>query len=164
MALTQGTWTSKTVNGFMVATCDIVQTASETDAYTLKTPPELDGTKPFTVVLSALATPDGSALPVDVWIGYEDSFVLSGQGASVVATNGARYKQLTDDAVLAVTTIEHAIHIHPDLGVADVVTAAAILTGYKSNIPPAPYYAFNLNGASALAATTVTWVLIQKVG
>jgi hypothetical protein len=163
MSLTQGAWSNKTVNGFMVGTCTVVQTASETDAYTLKVPAGyIDGTKPWTLIHSAAATPDGQALPVDIWIGYDDDFALSGQGASVVATNGAMYKQINDDCVLAVTTVEYAYHIHPNLGVADVVTVAAIATGYKVNIPAAPYYAFNLDGGSALAATTTTWVVVQK--
>jgi hypothetical protein len=163
VALTQTPWTSKTVNGFAILACEVTPTTAETDAYTLPTPADkLDGTKPFTVYHSAAATPDGAALPVDVWVGYDDSFVLSGQGANVVANNGAFYKQLNDDCVLAVGNKKYAYYINPDLGVADVVTVAAIATGYKANVPGAPYYAFNLNGASTLAATKTTWVVVQK--
>ena len=163
MALTQSVWTNKTVNGFMVGTCTVLHT-TDTDAYTFKVPAGfLDGTKPFTVYHNADATEDGQALPVDIWIGYDDDFALSGQGGSVVATNGAMYKQLTDDGRLAVTTVEHAYHIHPDLGVADVVAIANIGTGYKSNVPASPYYAFNLDGGSPLnTGVTTTWVVVQK--
>ena len=49
----------------------------------------------------------------------------------------------------------------PELAVADVVTVSAIGTGLKVKIPNAPYYAFNLNGASTLAAVTGTWKIIQ---
>jgi len=163
MALTQGAWSNKTVNGFMVGTCTVLHT-TDTDAYTLKIPANyIDGTKPWVVFQSASATEDGQAMPVDLWIGYDDDFALSGQGANVVAVNGAMYKQITDDARLAVTTVEHAYHMHPDLGVADVVTIAAIATGYKINCPPAPYYAFNIDGGSALnTGVTATWVVVQK--
>lgn len=162
MALTQSAWTDVSANGQMILECTVAQTTGETDAYTLKTPKgKLDSTRPWNLFVEAAATPDGQALPVDVWVGYEDNFVLSGQGANVVATNGARYKQITDDAVLAVTPLAHSFLIDPNLRDADVVTVAAIASGYKSNIPAAPYYAFNLNGGSALAATTVTWRIVQ---
>lgn len=163
MGLTQSAWTTKTVNGFLVMSCTVKHT-TDSDAYTLKTPAgTVDGTKPFTVFQSASATEDGEAMPVDIWIGYDDDFALSGQGASVVATNGAMYAEINDDALLAVTTIEFAYHIHPNLGVADVVTGTNDPVGYKVNVPASPYYAFNIDGGSALnTGITATWVVVQK--
>lgn len=162
MGLTQGAWTDHSANGKMVLECDIVQTTGETDSYTLKTPVKtVDGTRPWTLFVEAAATPDGQALPVDIWLGYEDNFALSGQGASVVAANGAMYKQVLDDCVAAVTPLAYSILIDPNLGEADVVTAAAIASGFKVCVPAAPYYAFNLDGGSTLAATTITWRIVQ---
>lgn len=162
MALTQSAWSApgKYVNGRNVWSCTVASTTAENDAYTLKTPAELDTSKPFTLLYSASATPDGQALPLDIWIGYDDTFAISGDGANVVATAGAKFKQMVDDVVLAVTN-PYAIKIDPSLPVADVVTVAAIATGLKVNVPSAPYYAFNLNGGSTLAAVTHTFRIIQ---
>lgn len=167
MALTQSNWSSSSVNGAYKATCTVVSTTSENDAYTLKTPNRKEGfdpSKKFTLLYSAAATPDGQALPLDIWIGHSDSFNLSGDGANVVATGtGANFKQIFDDVVLAVAPISYAFAIEPDLNVADVVTVAAIATGAKVKVPSAPYYAFNLDGGSTLAATTHTFTIIQNV-
>lgn len=166
MALTQSVWTDHSANGKLVLECTVVQTITETDSYTLKTPANtVDGTRPWTLFLEAAATPDGEALPVDIWIGYEDNFALSGQGASLVATNGAMYTEILDDCVLAVTPQVYSFLIDPNLGEADVVAVANIAYGFKVNIPAAPYYAFNLDGntagANVLAATTITWRIVQ---
>lgn len=166
MALTQSAWTVSSLGEgekkTLVASCTVTATTAENDAYTLKTPTQLDPRKPWILGLVTSATPDGQALPVDLWVGYSDSFALSGDGANVVATGtGAKYKQIMDDVVLAVTPLMYVWQMDPDLAVADVVTVAAIATGLKIKVPVAPYYAFNLNGGSTLAAATATWVIIQ---
>lgn len=161
MALTQGAWTSKTVNKMFRATCNVAFTASETDAYTLKTPDELDPTRPWTLIVAAAATADGQALPLDIWVGHDSDFALSGQGANVVATNGGMYKQICDDAVLAVTTVEYVFQMDPNLAVADVVTVGAIASGFKVKVPVAPYYAFNIDGGSTLNATNMDFTILQ---
>lgn len=164
MALTQSVWTERFVNGVWKASCTVVSTTAENDAYTLKTPTNLDPTKPWTLFYSAADTPDGAALPLDLWIGYSDSFALSGDGANVVATGtGSNYKSVMDDVVLAVSPIAYSFQFDPDLAVADVVTVAAIATGLKAKVPVAPYYAFNLDGGSTLAATTHTFTIVQKL-
>lgn len=162
MAIESNAWTTKTVNGFLVMTSTFKCDAALFDTYTLKTPANtIDGTKPFALFMSAAATLDAEAVPFNLWIGYEDNFALSGD-TPTLATNGGHYVQLTDDLVLAVTTVEHVFHIHPDLGVADVVTAAVIATGYKVNVPPSPYYAFAVDGGSAISADLITAVVVQK--
>ncbi len=162
--LASGAWTSKSANGIYRATCNVVFTTEETDAFTLKTPARstgFDTSKKWTLIVAAAATADGSALPMDLWVGHDDDFVLSGQGASVVATNGGLFKVITDDVVLAVTTVEHVFLMDPDLAVADVVTVAAIATGYKLKIPVAPYYAFNLDATTTLNATNCDFTIVQ---
>ena len=162
MALTQGSWTEKTENGYKVLTCTVTATASENDAYTLKTPNSLDTTKPWYLALTFSGTPDGSALPVEIWTGFSDSFAISGDGGAITATDGGKYKTIFDDCVLAVSGLNYFWLMDPDLAVADVVTVAAVATGPKVKIPKVPYYAFNLNGASTLAAETATWKIIQS--
>jgi hypothetical protein len=163
MALTQSDWTESFANGVYTAVCTVAHTASETDAYTKKTPTGLDPSKPWTLFYESLATPDGQALPLDLWIGHSDAFVLAGDGATVGASGtGSNFKSIMDDVVLAVTPIAYSWIMDPDLAVADVVTVAAIATGLKIKVPVAPYYAFNLDGGSALAATTATFRITQK--
>lgn len=164
MALTQGAWTKKEAPaGYNVWECTVLDTASENDSYTLKTPAELDGTKPWHMAMSASQTIDGSAIPLDLWLGYTDDFAISGDGSTVTAgSNGYKLKAICDDAVLAVTTLKYSFMFDPNLPVADVDLVANILDGFKIRVPAAPYYAFNLNGASTLAgATTVTWTIYQ---
>lgn len=162
MALVKGAWsTPVTVNGKLKTSCTVTYTTGETDAQTLKTPKEIDGSKPFTLFVSSAATPSASALPLKLWIGFADDFAVTGQGSSVVSKNGAYWKQLTDDCVLAVGDVRHAFLIDPDLPVSDVVTVAAIATGYKIRSPKGiPYFVFHLDGTS-LNATSTTFTIIQ---
>jgi hypothetical protein len=163
MALTQSAWTEGWVNGIYTAICTVISTTAENDAYTLKTPANLDGSKPWTLFYKASGTPDGSALPLQVAVGHSDNFAITGDGATIGATDGSLFKQVMDDVVLAVSPLEYSFNFNPSLGVADVVTVAAIATGLKANIPIAPYYAFNLNGASTLNAVTHTFKITQKL-
>ena len=164
MALTQNTWVKSTSNGYHKWECTVVQTTAENDAYTLKTPKELDGSKQWAMSMSAAATADGAALPLDLWVGYNDDFALSGNNTAVTAgTNGAEYKQICDDCVLAVSTLKYTFIMDPNLPVADVTTVAAIANGFKVRTPIAPYYAFNLDGGGTLNATTVTWTIFQEI-
>ncbi len=165
MAIAQTAWIPKTVNGFLVLTCTVTGDDATTlkDTYTLKTPANtVDGTKPFVIFQSAAADPDGSSLPLHLWIGYDDDFALSGDDGSLVAASGSFYVQLTENCRAAITTVQHAYHIHPNLRVTDVVAIGNILTGYKANVPPAPYYSLCLNGASGLNAVVTTFRIIQK--
>ena len=161
MALTQGSWTEETVNGYKVLTNVVTATTSENDAYTLKTPKSLDTSKPWYLALTFSGTPDGSALPVEIWTGFSDDFAISGDAGSITATDGGKFIQIFDDCVLAVSGLNYFWLMDPNLAVADVVTVAAVATGLKVKIPEAPYYAFNLNGASTLAAVSGTWKIIQ---
>ena len=164
MALTQGVWKKTTSNGYHKWECVVSQTASETDAYTLPTPKELDGSKQWSMTMSASGTADGEALKMDLWAGYNDDFAVSGDGTGVTAgTNGFEVKQICDDCVLAVTTLKYSWIFDPKLVVSDVVTVAAIANGFKVRTPIAPFYAFNLDGGSALAAVDVTWTIFQEI-
>ena len=163
MALTQGAWGETFVNGLYKATCAVVSTTAENDAYTLKTPTNLDSSKEWTLFYQASGTPDGSALPLEIFTGFTDDFVVTGDGATIGATDGGSFAEIMDDVVLAVAPLIYSWKLDPDLTVADVVTVAAIATGLKVKIPVAPYYALNLNGASTLAAVTHTFTIVQKL-
>lgn len=163
MSITQTVWKKVTVNGFMVMTCTFKSDAALYDTYTLKTPAgSVDGTKPFCMFLSAAATLDASdAVPLEVWVGYDDPFAIT-EDTPMVGVDGAFFKALTEDCKLAVTTVEHVFMIHPNMIVADVVAIANILTGYKVNVPAAPYYAFAINGVTAISADLITCRVVQK--
>ena len=161
MALTRVAWTSKTVNGILICSCSVEPTAAENDAYTLKTPTTLNPRKPWTLIYQAASTPDGQALPLEVFIGYDSDFVITGDAGTIGATSGAKFKQAFDDVVLAVPPLAYAILFDPELSEADVVTVSAIATGPKVKIPIAPYYAFNLNGGSTLPDVVNTFKIIQ---
>ena len=165
MALTQSVWTPKTVNGYGVWQCTVIATAAENDAYTLKTPADsVDGRRPWIVLLQCTVNPDaGGAVTVEIATGHADNFAVTGDAATLGATNGAIFKQILDDCSTIIPPLEAAFLIHPDLPVADVVTIAAIAAGLKANVPPAPYYAFNLNAGTTMDAHTATWTIVQKL-
>lgn len=145
--LTIGEWKPKSVNKCTVWTATITATTADLDIYTKKTPVGLDPHKPWTVVFNtAVTTLDdtSAAIPVDLYIGWDDAFALTLNNAPTV-TNGILYKvDIMDD----VRTGCFAILMHPELAVAEDVA------GYEAKmyVPVAPYYAFNLDSASAVTA------------
>src|SRR3990167_8114111 len=122
MALTQGAWTGKTVNGSLILSCTVVSTTAENDAYTLKTPTTLNTKKAWSLIYYASATPDAQALPIDLWVGFDSDFAITGDSTTVAATSGAQFKSFFDDVVLAVTPLFYMFHMDPASSVADIVT------------------------------------------
>ena len=158
MALTQGAWSVESVNGKLVCECDIVQTTAENNAYTLKTPPELDTSKAFILMVNTEgATLDGSALPVDVYAGYSDSFAVSGDGATMGATDGGL---IAADVIDDVKGVANSVLIDPNYTGAKVQSTLAGVRGVVNCGTP-PYFAFDVDGASTLSAATNHWVIIQ---
>ena len=150
MALTQGAWSVSTVNGMNIMTCDVTATVSENDSYTLKTPTDLDGSRPWTLVANAAgATLDASTLPVEIWLGTSSSAALSGDDAPT-GTDAYNFKNIIADVKAAVGTCI----CDPNLNTADVANVHV-------KVPSAPYYILHLDGASTLAAETCTWIIIQ---
>ena len=159
MALTQGAWTVyPSISGHSAWYCDIVQTASENDAYTLKTPTALDTFRPWTIMVNtAAATLDGTTLPVDIYAGYTTSFAITGDAGTIAATDGGVIYQ---DAIDDVKSTQVNFTAIPTLAAARVQSTLAGVSGY-GNVGVAPFYAFNLDGATALTAGTCRWILIQ---
>jgi hypothetical protein len=139
MALTQTSWTKNVSGKQTIISCSVTATTAENDAYT----------KWLDAKLMGLDT--------------TRQFSLIYYGANVVCANGAKFKQIFDDVVLAVddTPLAYVFNIDPDLAVADVVTVGAIATGPKVKVPPMPCIAFNANGGSTLAAVTHYFKILQ---
>ena len=169
-ANTASAWTESRVGysggSLYKATCTVLADTANTDAATLKTPIGLNTRRPFTLVYSAATTPDAQALPFEIWCGTGDDFAVSNGASAATATSGVFGVQLCDDVVLAVAALPYAFQLTPsnfDGGnLANIVTVAAIATGFRCRIPIAPYYAWNLNGGSTLAAVVSTYIIFQS--
>ena len=160
MALTQGAWSFEQGGGstIKVYKCNVAFTTAENDAYTLKTPDTLDPTKPWTLLVQPAATADGVALPLDLWIGFNTDFALSGNDTTVTVTDGAFFKNIVDDVSAATA---RSILFDPNATQADVVAIAT--GGLRCKPPIARYYVFNLNGASTLNATNCDFTIMQSI-
>ena len=154
--LTIGDWTETSANGLYVASCTVTATTADYDIYTKKTPKGLNPKEPWTLfVNTAGATLDdtSAAIPVDLYIGWDDTFELTLNNAPTV-TGGVLYKaDIHDD----VRTACYAIQMHPNLMVAEDVAGPAA----KCYVPIAPYYIFALDCASALSAGDCTFKIVQ---
>ena len=153
MALTQGAWSSKEVNGRTVTTCTVTATTAEEYSATLKVPKRmLDVTKPFTLTVNTAGTTlDGSALPVDIYAGYSDAFTLGVVTSTLTVTDGFL---LNADIIADVKSAVGSVIVDPYLNIADdaddIVRGACV-----------PYYGFVLDGASTLAAEACIFVITQ---
>ncbi len=154
-------WTLQSnANGTAIWKLTVLIDTANAMAWTKKTPKQLDPTRPWNLVVSMDGEVDGQACPLDIYLGYSDLAALAGTSA-ITATDAVKFQQIIDDLGYANQTTK-AFLFAPTLGIANVVTTAAIATGLKSSIPPAPYYLFNVNGGSVLEARTLTFLLIQK--
>ena len=163
-AQTIGNWTWKSINGKFIATCDVTTDANNEILFTKKTPKQLDGSRPWTLIIAADAAQDGAAAPVSLHVGYDEDFALAGTTARATVTHGARYGNITDDIGYAAAVPGMAFQMTPSsTGLANIVTIGAVATGMRFNVPVAPYYAFELYAADAatLLAHTLTFTLIQ---
>ena len=155
MALTQGAWSEKTVNGKYVTYCDVIQTTAEEYSATLKTPKGLDTSKSFLLIVNTEAAAlDGTTLPVDIYAGYSDSFALSVTTSTLTVTDGAL---INADVIADVEAAAGATIVDPNLNIAD--DADDIVRGQD-----VPYYGFVLDGASTLTAGTCRFMIIQAKG
>lgn len=158
MALTQGAWTSKTVNDKLVIQCDVVQTVAEEYSATLKTPDTLDTSKPFRLYVNTeAATIDGAATAVDVYAGYSDDFALSVTTSTLTVTDGAL---AAADVIDDIKSTCLSVLIDPNYTGTKVQTTLAGVGGVV-NCGPAPYFGFVLDATGTLTAGTCRFVIVQ---
>lgn len=155
--LESGAWTYGTVNGRLVMECDVVMDTSISDAYTLKTPARtLDPTKRWLLMVNTGAADlDGSALPCDIWAGFADDFALSGDTTTVAATHGG---EVASAVVGDVNTPSLTVVVDPNYHGTFVQSSTNIMG--IVNAGTAPYYAFNLDGAT-LKSATCHFIIVQ---
>lgn len=161
-AQTISDWTTESIGDTIIARCTAYTDATNLCNFTKKVPKDIDCTKKYTLIIEASAAQDGAAAPVAIYVGYRDNFALAGTTGAPTVTSGAKYANITDDLGYAAAAIMSFI-IDPELAVANVVTVAAVATGMKSRVPPAPYHAFSMNAASGtLLEHTLTFTIFQK--
>ena len=164
-AQTQTAWTISTVNGFKIMTSTATTDANNEVNWSLKTPVELDTSKPWSLIVSADAAQDGAAAPLMIWGGYSDDFALAGTTARATATDGVQLGEFTDDLGYGGAVAGKHFAMTPgSTGLANVVTIAALATGMRHNVPVFPYYAFELmaDDAATLLAHTLTFKIVQS--
>ena len=158
MALTQGAWTSKTVNGKFVSYCDVTQTAAEYISATVKAPAELDTSKPFRLFVNTEgATIDGSATAVNIYGGYSDNFALTVTTSAVAVTDGALIASGVIDDVKSTCL---STLVDPNYTGAKVASTLAGVGGVVNCGSP-PYIAFTATPGAAMNAATCRFMVVQ---
>ena len=160
MALTQGAWTATTVNNRKVLKCTVTSTTGETDTYTLKTPVDtIDFTKSWTLIVNAAATDisDGTDV-VDIWAGYSDSFVMSGDSTTTTATDGV---EIGSAVITGVSDTVGVCIVDPDFFGTKVQGNPGTPVEGHVNIGIAPYYAINVDGGATRKAADTIFYIIQ---
>lgn len=154
--LTIGAWIPSSGNGQAIWTATVTATTADLDIYTLRTPIGLDVHKPWEIQINTANTTldaTAAAIPVDLYIGWDETFALTENNAPVV-TGGVLYKvDIYDD----VRTAMGLIKMNPNLKKAEDVAGL----GATCYVPIAPYYIFNLDCASALSAGDCKFRIIQ---
>ena len=158
--ITQTAWVPSTVNGHLVLKCNLTQVSTTLyDNFTLKTPKELDPTKPWILIVNTLgaATGDGAGLPVDMWAGFGEDFALAdNSGTDVTVTSGFEVAgSIMDD----IHSEKLASRIDPTYSGGRI--QAITDTAGHINLGTAPYYVVNMDDAGELGAVTTYIVITQ---
>jgi hypothetical protein len=157
MALVKGAWVEKTVNKRYVATCRVSGDTTENDLYTLKTPANLNPTKPWTLIVAVsedLTSAGTSAL--DIYGGFSDNFAITGNDATVAATDGALAVAISTDVDAGGMFMVKVVP-GDNGGLTQVTTLPATVI-----LPPLPYYAFNIDCTAVLQdAAYIDFTVIQ---
>lgn len=157
MALTQGEWNSTTVNGRLVSTCSIIGGAAA-DRYvaTKISPKGLDGSKPFTLIVTTgeNMTAAGTTY-TNIYGAYDEAASV---GSTGTLTSCALIAQNTNDLDAGATGV---IHILP--GVNGNVTQVTNASPGWSVLPAPPRYIFSAFTSADLTAApaTVTFTVYQ---
>ena len=156
--ITQTAWVATTVNGHLVLQCDVSQASTELyDSFTYKTPKELDPTKPWLLFVNTEVADIGTtAVPVDIWAGYDVDAALAGATTDVTATSAYIIKaSIMDDLV----SVMLASRIDPNYTGTTVQAASGVAGHVNAGTPP--YFIINCNGAAELDTATCHFVITQ---
>lgn len=157
--LTNTEWVATTVNGHLVLKTTLTQTSTTIyDGWTKKTPKQLDTTKSFIVVVNTAGTTlDGSSLPVDLWIGYdEDAALENNSGTDVTATSTVEIASAIMDDVKAEKLASRIDPHYTGTRIQAATDTAGMINGSKP-----PYFILNLDGTTVLAAEDCLIVITQ---
>ena len=158
MAITSGAWSKTMVNGTLVLKCTVSGT-DDTDLMTLKTPDELNGAYPFSLIvyLSEDMTAAGTTA-VDIWGCTSDTASLAITDAG---TDCYLVAALSGDLDAGGTQVSH---IFPALPGGGTFTAVVNSTTLNYVLLPAwPHYIFNIDMTAGLQdAASVVFTIIQK--
>ena len=156
MALTQGDWTTTSVNGRAVYTA-VVSGTDDTDIMRKRTPKALDTTKPWSlVVITSEDMTAAGASAVDIWGGYTENCSLA---AADAATGCVLVHSNSTDLDAGATEVIHVFPGLPGGGTFTQVTNA--LLGFAL-IPAYPYFIINVDMTAGLQdAAYATFIIIQ---
>jgi hypothetical protein len=160
MAITQGAWSEKIVNGVYVATCTVSGT-DDTDLMTKRTPDNFDGSYPFSLVvyLSEDMTAAGASA-VDIWGCTSD---LASLAITDAGTDCYLVQALSGDLDAGGTQVTH---VFPALGGNGGGTFTQVVNSTTLNfalLPAWPHYIFNVDMTAGLQdAASVVFTVIQK--
>lgn len=155
MALTQSAWVKKTVNRRLVATCNVAGETGDADVMTVRTPTDLDPSKPFSIAVyvNEDLSASGTAA-VDIWGGYSDSCSLA---TADVGTDCVLVHANSTDLDAGTTLV---INVFP--GIDGTVTQVTNASPGTALIPPFPYYIINVDLSSTLQdAATIYFTIVQ---
>lgn len=158
MALTQDDWASVTVNDTLVASCSVIGGAAGDRYISTKISPKgLDGTKPFTLIITTGENMTAAGTTVtNIYGAYDEAASV---GSTGTLTSCALIAQNTNDLDAGATGV---IHVLP--GVNGNVTQVTNASPGWSVLPAPPRYIFSAFTSADLnaAPATVTFTIYQK--
>lgn len=157
MALTQSAWTVKSVNNRAIMTCNVAGETADADIMTLKTPKELDSTKPWSLVVyvNEDLSASGTAA-VDIWGGVSDNASLATADAGTDAYLVCALSGDLDAGGTQVTHVFQGVYGGTFTQVTNSTTLNFVI------IPPYPYYIINVDLSTSLQdAATIYFTIIQ---
>jgi hypothetical protein len=153
MALVQGAWTVKSVNGRLVMTCTCGDDSNAiADCMTKITPKELDPTKPWSLIVTTKEdiTAAGTGA-VDIWgcTSANASLATADVGTECVLVHAN-----STDLDAGATCV---IHVFPHGHVTQITNAALGI----AVIPPYPYFIINYDTSTFQDAADIDFTIIQ---
>jgi hypothetical protein len=159
-ANTVSAWTKKTLNNRLIMRCTILFDTANQVGYTKMIPAELDMSKPWVMSTVCDAAIDGQAVPTDIYMSLDGSTELAGTASVTASANYAHLLRISDDGGYSAPTVERTYLFLPNYTGANDVTFTT-LVAQPINCPPVPRIFIVFNGATTLAAQTITITIVQ---